>query len=50
VSALVEDHPGIVEMDCNPVKVMERGAVVVDARARVEGAEPRPPVAARPRR
>lgn len=50
VSALVEDHPEIVEMDCNPVMVMERGAVVVDARARVEGAEPRPPVAARPRR
>ncbi|HEX2235135.1 MAG TPA: acetate--CoA ligase family protein [Actinomycetota bacterium] len=42
VGGLVEDHPEVVEMDCNPVVVMERGAVVVDARVRVEPARPRP--------
>ena len=36
VSAMVEDHPEIVEMDCNPVTVLEHGAVVVDARVRIE--------------
>jgi acyl-CoA synthetase (NDP forming) len=50
VSALVEAHPEVVEMDCNPVKVMEDGVVIVDARARVEEVEPTLPVAARRRR
>ncbi len=36
VSALVEICPQIHEMDANPVKVLEKGAVVVDARVRVE--------------
>jgi acetate---CoA ligase (ADP-forming) len=47
VSALVEAHPQVAELDCNPVKVLPRGAVVVDARVRVEAATPRPPLAAR---
>ena len=36
VSAMAEMHPEIVEMDCNPVEVLQRGAVVVDARVRIE--------------
>ena len=36
VSALVEAHPEIAEMDCNPVIVLPEGAVVVDARIRIE--------------
>ena len=36
VSAMVEAHPEIVELDCNPVIVLPEGAVVVDARVRVE--------------
>jgi acyl-CoA synthetase (NDP forming) len=36
VSALVEAHPEIAEMDLNPVIVLSRGAVIVDARIRVE--------------
>jgi acetyl coenzyme A synthetase (ADP forming)-like protein len=36
VSAMVEAHPEIVEMDCSPLIVLERGAVVVDARIRIE--------------
>jgi acetate---CoA ligase (ADP-forming) len=43
VGALVESHPEIVEMDCNPVIVSADGAVVVDARIRVEAAEPARP-------
>jgi acetyl coenzyme A synthetase (ADP forming)-like protein len=38
VSAMVEAHPEIVEMDCDPVIVLPEGAVVVDARIRIEGA------------
>jgi acyl-CoA synthetase (NDP forming) len=45
VSALVEDQPGISELDLNPVMALVDGAIVVDARARVsatasEGAPP----------
>jgi acetyl coenzyme A synthetase (ADP forming)-like protein len=36
VSAMVEAHPEIVEMDCSPLIVLERGVVVVDARIRIE--------------
>ncbi len=36
VSAMVEQHPEIAEMDCNPVIVRPEGAVIVDARIRVE--------------
>ena len=35
VSAMVEAHPEIAELDCNPVTVLPDGAVVVDARALV---------------
>jgi acetyl coenzyme A synthetase (ADP forming)-like protein len=48
VGALVENHPEIAEMDCNPVIVSPRGALVVDARVRVEEvAPPRPEPALR---
>jgi ATP-grasp domain len=49
VSALVEAHPEIAELDCNPVKVLADGVVVVDARVRVEAATPPFPLAARRR-
>ena len=35
VSALVEAHPAIVELDCNPLIARPDGAVIVDARVRV---------------
>jgi acyl-CoA synthetase (NDP forming) len=47
VGALVEAHPEIAEMDLNPVMVLERGAVVVDARMRLEGAPLARPISAR---
>jgi acetyl coenzyme A synthetase (ADP forming)-like protein len=40
ISAMVEDLPQIAELDCNPIIVHERGAVVVDARVRVVAFEP----------
>lgn len=43
VSALVDAHPELVEMDCNPVLVTPEGALVVDARIRVEAAPLRRP-------
>jgi acyl-CoA synthetase (NDP forming) len=43
VSAMVEAHPEVAEMDCNPVIVSPGGAVVVDARVRVEAAPPEGP-------
>jgi acetyl coenzyme A synthetase (ADP forming)-like protein len=36
VAAMVEQHPEISEMDCNPVIVLPEGAVIVDARIRIE--------------
>jgi len=47
VSALVENHPSIAEMDCNPVMVLPHGAVIVDARVRVQEVSPPRPLAAR---
>jgi acyl-CoA synthetase (NDP forming) len=47
VSALAVDQQAIVEMDCNPVIVLERGAAVVDARVRVSPPAPRTPFAGR---
>jgi acyl-CoA synthetase (NDP forming) len=47
IGALAEDLPEIAEMDCNPVIVHEHGAVIVDARVRVQTAGPRPPLGAR---
>jgi acetyl coenzyme A synthetase (ADP forming)-like protein len=46
VSAMVEAHPEIVELDCNPLIVGPAGVVIVDARARVEPAPTQVPVAA----
>jgi acetate---CoA ligase (ADP-forming) len=40
VSAMAETHPEIVEMDCNPVMVLPNGAIVVDARVRLEPVRP----------
>ncbi len=42
VSAMVEDLPQIAELDCNPFVVQESGAVILDARVRVEAIEPKP--------
>jgi len=50
VSALVDAHPELVEMDCNPVIATAEGAVVVDARIRVQPAPPARPWAAAVRR
>jgi acyl-CoA synthetase (NDP forming) len=47
VSALVEAHPEVVEMDLNPLIVHPAGAVAVDARIRLEPGPPRPPIGAR---
>jgi acyl-CoA synthetase (NDP forming)/RimJ/RimL family protein N-acetyltransferase len=43
LAALADAHPEIVELDCNPVVVAERGATVVDARVRVAPPPPRTP-------
>jgi acyl-CoA synthetase (NDP forming) len=45
VSAMVEAHPEIVELDCNPLIAQPDGASIVDARVRVETAAPLPPMA-----
>ncbi len=47
VSALVEDLPQVAELDCNPIRVHEKGATIVDARVRVAPAAPPPPLGAR---
>ncbi|TME57500.1 MAG: GNAT family N-acetyltransferase [Chloroflexi bacterium] len=47
VSALVEAHPEIAEMDLNPLIVRTEGAVVVDARIRLEVGVARKPLGAR---
>jgi acetate---CoA ligase (ADP-forming) len=47
VSAMVEAHSEIVEMDLNPVIVHEKGASIVDARIRLEGRPPPRPLGAR---
>lgn len=46
LSALVENHHEIAELDCNPIIAHPDGAVIVDARVRVETAPPPPPPAA----
>jgi acyl-CoA synthetase (NDP forming) len=43
LSALMEAHHEVVELECNPLVVSSRGALAVDVRARVEVAAPRPP-------
>jgi acetate---CoA ligase (ADP-forming) len=47
VSALVEAHSEIAEMDLNPLIVCPQGTVAVDARIRLEPGSPRPLVGAR---
>jgi acyl-CoA synthetase (NDP forming) len=47
IGALVEAHHEIAELDLNPVIVLEDGAVVVDARIRVDVHGPVPPLGAR---
>lgn len=47
VSAMAAEQPAIVEMDCNPVIVLERGAVIVDARVSVRPLPPEPSFAGR---
>jgi acyl-CoA synthetase (NDP forming) len=43
IAALAANHPQIAELDCNPVIAGPAGAIVVDARVRLEpGPEPRP--------
>jgi acetate---CoA ligase (ADP-forming) len=49
VAALVEGHPEVAELDLNPVRALTQGVVVVDARVRVEAANPPPPLSARRR-
>ena len=44
VSALVETHPAVVELDCNPLIARPDGALIVDARVRVEAPAPPPPM------
>jgi acetate---CoA ligase (ADP-forming) len=44
LSAMVESHAEIVELDCNPLIAGPGGAVIVDARVRVETAAPPRPI------
>jgi acyl-CoA synthetase (NDP forming) len=44
VNAMVQAHPEVAEMDCNPLIVTPHGAVIVDARVRVEATAPLPPL------
>lgn len=44
VSAMVEEHPEIVELDLNPLIATPDGAVIVDARVRIHDAPPPAPV------
>jgi acetyl coenzyme A synthetase (ADP forming)-like protein len=44
MSALVETHPEIAELDLNPLMASPDGATILDARIRVEQAPPPPPI------
>jgi acetate---CoA ligase (ADP-forming) len=44
VSAMVETHPEIVELDCNPLIVAPHRVLIVDARIRVQDARPPAPM------
>jgi acetate---CoA ligase (ADP-forming) len=44
VSAMVEEHPEIVELDLNPLIATPEGAVIVDARVRIQDAPPQVPM------
>jgi acyl-CoA synthetase (NDP forming) len=45
VAAMVETHPEIVELDCNPLIARPAGVQIIDARVRIEDAAPPPPLA-----
>ena len=47
ISALVEHHPEVAELDCNPVIVGTAGATIVDARVRIAQPTPPAPLSAR---
>ena len=47
LAALAEEHPALAEVECNPVVVTEKGAFVVDSRARIEAPPPSLPVGAK---
>jgi acyl-CoA synthetase (NDP forming) len=47
VSTLAVDQPAIAEIDCNPVIVLEHGAVIVDARVHVRPPAPHAPLTGR---
>jgi len=49
LSALAEDLPDVAELDCNPVLASASGAMVLDARVRVEAADPPVPLGGRSR-
>jgi acetyl coenzyme A synthetase (ADP forming)-like protein len=44
VSAIVENHAEVVELECNPVYVSPSGTTIVTARVRIEAPAPSPPV------
>lgn len=44
ISTMVEAHPEIVELDCNPLSVTPNHALIVDARVRVESTPPPAPM------
>lgn len=44
VSAMVERHPEIAELDANPLVALPDGAIIVDARVRVEAPVPAAPL------
>jgi hypothetical protein len=43
LAAMVDEHAEVAEVDMNPVIVSREGAIVVDARVRVEQTPPRRP-------
>jgi acetate---CoA ligase (ADP-forming) len=43
VGAMVQAHPEIAELDCNPLIASPHGAMIVDARLRVAVSEPSAP-------
>jgi acetyl coenzyme A synthetase (ADP forming)-like protein len=45
ISAMVEAHPEILELDCNPLIATPNGAVIVDSRVRVQAPPPTLPPA-----
>jgi acyl-CoA synthetase (NDP forming) len=47
ISALVEDVPHLVELDLNPVQVLPKGCVVLDARMKIAAPSPPAPRGAR---